>query len=293
MKTRHLCAPCPTPSSTRHRPQTHLPHLLQSLRLQVTAPIHDHPLSVTVLLNYPTGYETHRIVDDYENMHFTDDDQITELEDRVEFLTYHQSITASTHDSAESIATSPEADLDDEQLRTLVASPLYLQERGASAGRSQVYHSERENLMSSSSQDPTSGGTGKLVAVFSSQSMLNLDTFPDEDQFSLKHQQFFGSSEPFFRFSNPANVTNSLFDGNRDHLLAEARLELMKQEYKVESLDTCINELQQQSYAQRLELEDAHFGCAESRREQVRMREELVMKEKALRDTQIRSLHEM
>ena len=67
----------------------------------------------------------------------------------------------------------------------------------------------------------------------------------------------------------------------------------MKQESKVESLDNCINELQQQTYAQRLELQDAHHGCVESRREQVRLQEELAMKEKALRDTQIRSMHEM
>ena len=55
----------------------------------------------------------------------------------------------------------------------------------------------------------------------------------------------------------------------------------MKQEYNVESLDTCISELQQQTCAQRLELEDAHHGYVESRREQVRLQEELVMKEKA------------
>ena len=44
-----------------------------------------------------------------------------------------------------------EADLDDEQIRALLASPRYLLERGESAERSQVYHSERESLMSSSS----------------------------------------------------------------------------------------------------------------------------------------------
>ena len=55
----------------------------------------------------------------------------------------------------------------------------------------------------------------------------------------------------------------------------------MKQEYKEESLNTCISELQQQTYAQRLELEDAHLGYAESRREQVRQH------------TPIRSIHEM
>ena len=67
----------------------------------------------------------------------------------------------------------------------------------------------------------------------------------------------------------------------------------MKQEYKVESLNTCIRELQQQTYAQGLELEDVHLGCVESQREQVRLQEDLVMREKALRDTRIRGIHEM
>ena len=103
----------------------------------------------------------------------------------------------------------------------------------------------------------------------SNQNRLNQDTFSARDEFSLRHQQVFGSNEPFIRFSNPANVAKSLLDGNRDHLLAEARFELMKQECKVESLNSYISELQQQTYAQRLELEDAHHGYVESRREQV------------------------
>ena len=67
----------------------------------------------------------------------------------------------------------------------------------------------------------------------------------------------------------------------------------MKQEHQVGSLNCCIKELQQQAYAQRLELEDAHHGYIESRREQSLLQEELSMKEKALRGTQIRSIHEM
>ena len=117
-------------------------------------------------------------------MHFTEDDQITELEGRVKPLSYNQSFVLSTYGSAESIATPSESDLDDEQIRTLVASPRYSPEQEASAERSQVYHSEQEGLMSSSSQDPTVGGTGKLVAVFSSQSRSNQDTLSDRDQFS-------------------------------------------------------------------------------------------------------------
>ena len=48
----------------------------------------------------------------------------------------------------------------------------------------------------------------------------------------------------------------------------------MKQENKVESLNNCINELQQQVYAQRLDVENAHHGYVESRREQVRLQDE-------------------
>ena len=46
-------------------------------------------------------------------------------------------------------------------------------------------------------------------------------------------------------------------------------------------------------YAQRLELQDAHHGYFESRREQFRLQEELSMKEKALRLKQMRNIHEM
>ena len=81
------------------------------------------------------------------------------------------------HGSDESIVTPvPDSDLDHEQLRVLLPSPLYLQEREANAERSQVYHSQRENLMSSSSQDPTS--TGKLVALFS-RVWLDQETFSE------------------------------------------------------------------------------------------------------------------
>ena len=101
------------------------------------------------------------------------------------------------------------------------------------------------------------------------------------------------SNESIFRDANPANVATSLLEGNRDHLHTQARSELMKQEQKVESLNNCINELQQQAYSQRMDLENAHHGCVESRREQVRLQEEFDMKEKATRETQIRSMHEM
>ena len=76
-------------------------------------------------------------------------------------------------------------------------------------------------------------------------------------------------------------------------MLSRARSDLTKQELQVESLNNCISELQQQVYVQRLELQDAQHGYVESRREQVRQQEEQSLKEKVLRGTQIRSMHEM
>ena len=123
-----------------------------------------------------TGYEPKQLVEDQDYKHFSGDGQFTEHMDlRVKLLSFHQSIIASTYDSAESIATPPESDFDDEQLRALLASPLYLQEREASAEKTQVYHSERGNLISSLSQDPIC--TGKPVALCSSQNALNQNTF--------------------------------------------------------------------------------------------------------------------
>ena len=141
--------------------------------------------------------------------------QIIEIEDGAKSLSYNP---------AESIATPQEADFKDEQLRTMLASPLCVQERGANAERLQAYHSERESLMLISSRDPIV--TGKPVSVFSSQSKLNQDTVSERDQFlsKLVDQPLFGSSvRSVFKFANLANVVKSLLNGNKDHLLIQAR----------------------------------------------------------------------
>ena len=67
----------------------------------------------------------------------------------------------------------------------------------------------------------------------------------------------------------------------------------MNQDCKVDSLNTCIREHQRQAHSQRLELNDANCGYEESRIEHVRYEEELALREKALRNTRIRNIHEM
>ena len=138
-----------------------------------------------------TGYEPNRIVGnrtitEQEIAHFSEQSQITEIEDKELIfnpfsLPCNQSLLSSNQDSIESIATPQEADLDDEQIRALLASLRYLLEREARAERSQVYHSEREGLMSSSSQSLNFIGTGRPVALFLHQKSLSQDAISERD----------------------------------------------------------------------------------------------------------------
>ena len=61
----------------------------------------------------------------------------------------------------------------------------------------------------------------------------------------------------FSNTADPSHLGRSLLEGNKDHLLSQARSELMRQEHPVGSHNNSISELQQQAYAQRLELQDA------------------------------------
>ena len=74
-----------------------------------------------------TGYEPNRIVDnqiinEQEGITFTEHNQITEIEGHVKTLSYDHSLLSSTQDFVESIAAPQEADFDDEQIRSLLAS---------------------------------------------------------------------------------------------------------------------------------------------------------------------------
>ena len=96
--------------------------------------------------------------------------------------------------------------------------------------------------MSSSSQEPRA--PGKPAALFSLRS--------EEPQIQFKSS--------VFKNADPSNLGRSLLEGDKNHLLSQARAEITKQEHQVESLNNCISEPQQQTYAQRLELQDAEHG---------------------------------
>ena len=176
--------------------------------------------------------------------------------------------------SAESIATlPPESDLDDEQTRNMLASPLYLQEREVSADRSRVYHSFRENSVSSPSHFRDSAG--KPAAVFSHKRKSSQGTLSDRERISSGHQPVQGKGEKFFRFSDPEGAARLVLEEQRDHLPAKAKSEILKQECKDDLLNTSIREFQRQAHSNRLETNDVNYGYEESRREQARLHEEL------------------
>ena len=167
------------------------------------------------------------IVTEQEIEHSTEESQIPEIEDKGKelihdpfSLPYNQSLLSSTQDSIESLATPQEADLDDEQIRALLASPRYLPER-ESAERSQIYHSEKEGLKSSSSQALNFLGTGKPVAWLPHQKRLGQHEFSEREQLV----DVLVSNESIFRDADPANVAKSLLEENGDHLLTQARSE--------------------------------------------------------------------
>ena len=70
--------------------------------------------------------------------------------------------------------------------------------------------------MSSSSQEPSA--PGKLAALFS------LRSEEPENQFMSS----------VFKNTDPSNLGRSLLEGNKDHLLSQARSEIVKQEHHVD-----------------------------------------------------------
>ena len=139
----------------------------------------------------------------------------------------------------------------------------------ASGDRSRVYHSFRENSVSSSSHFRESAG--KPFAMFSHRRKSSQETRSDREGISSGRQPVQGKGETFFRFSDLEEASRLVLEEQREHLLAEAHSEILKQECKVDTLNTCIREFQRQAHSNRLGMDDVNYGYEESRREQARL----------------------
>ena len=72
-----------------------------------------------------------------------------------------------------------------------------------------------------------------------------------------------------------SNLSETLLESNKDHLLNRARTDLARREIHVESLNKCIDDLQKRTEVQDRALQDVQHEFVESRREQARLQEEL------------------
>ena len=95
-----------------------------------------------------------------------------------------------------------------------------------------------------------------------------------------------------FGIANVSNLSGTLIESKKDPLLNRARTDLARRDIHVESLK-CIDDLQKRTEVQDRALQDVQNEFVESRREQARLQAEVMRKENALRDTQIRSVHEL
>ena len=95
-----------------------------------------------------------------------------------------------------------------------------------------------KNPVSSSSHFPESAG--KFAAVFSHKRKLSQETLSDREGISSGHQPFQGKDETVLRFSDPEEAARTVLEEQRDHQLAEAKSETLKQDCRVDTLNKLI-----------------------------------------------------
>ena len=84
-----------------------------------------------------------------------------------------------------------------------------------------------------------------------------------------------------------------IFGKIREQLLAEAKSEILRHEYRADLAENNISELKRQTDSQAVEIGHTRTGYDQSRREQALLHEELADRERALRDTRIRSIQKL
>ena len=140
----------------------------------------------------------------------------------VEKMSYLQS-QMHFDESMESIA---DSDLENGELQKLLTSPLYAQRASGKPDAMVVQEREASAQTSHSSEDQRA--SGKPAALFSPKR---------NEQRNQMWRSVFGNA-------NQSNLSGTLLEGNKDHLLNQARSDLAKRELHVESLNQCIADLQ-------------------------------------------------
>ena len=161
-------------------------------------------------------------------------------------VSHSDRISGRYHEKMYSVTTPLDLEINGEYSTELLASPLFPQEREASADRSHAYHSQKENLMIDSSKLQTS--TERPVASW--------------------HSELERSSE-------------SILEEWRQQLLSETHSEILKREFQVEKAEADLRELQRRIQSTRMKLAARRKSHEEN--EQV-LFEDLFLQQGALRE---------
>ena len=189
----------------------------------------------------------------------------------------------------ESIATPPlESVLDDEQIRNVLAWPLYIQEREKQVQTDHNFITPTEKTLCQVHLVPEQV-RGDLLRCSHTRRKSSQESHLDRDGFPLAHRAVQGEIESPSRHSESENDTRLILEQERDHPLSEVRSEVLKQENRADFLDCAIRELRRQIHSSRMETDHTNLGYETSRREQARLHEESAQRGKALRET----LHEV
>ena len=224
----------------------------------------------------PTGYEPKDLSEVYNIM--------------VKPMFFHRPSMTLTYVSGESIGTlPPESDLDDDQIRNMLVSPLYLQVREAGADRHRVYHSFRENSVSSSSHFRESAG--KPDAEFSHKRKSSRETFSERENVSsgqLKENVNLPSG------SLIRKKVREQFLKNKEIIYSqEQNLKSWSKNVKLILLTLAFVNFKDKLIPIVRNWIAQNCGYETSRRDQPRLHEESAQREKALRDTRIRNVQEV
>ena len=84
-----------------------------------------------------------------------------------------------------------------------------------------------------------------------------------------------------------------IFGKTREQFLAESKSEILRHEYRADLAENNIFELKRQIDSQAVKIGPTRTGYEQSRREQALFHEELADRERALRDTRIRSIQKL
>ena len=133
---------------------------------------------------------------------------------------------------------------------------------------------------------------GEFAAVFSCKTKSSQESHSDRNGVPL-HIESSRRKWSLITLSESENDKILIVEEQRDHLLSEARSEVLKQECRADFLDCSMRELQRQIHSSRTETDHTNLGYETSRREQARLHEELAKRERALRETHIWSIHEV